>query len=291
MKLSQCSLLVTLSISQWTARKYDKSATREIAAKHGIDSQVGRYNKSLLPMTDDLNNITNLAAGIRIWFYANTLPYTYEGVRLLPSKGYFEFINDMNSRLQAWRGAVDKFLAHYDVHVKNAEDMLGPLYKVEDYPTPENIKERFSIDVKVSPVPDEAGFFNVLVDDMAKEQAVIYAKEMENTAQKATRECWERLHGVVTKFVEKLASEAATLREDHVQSMLDNAQEMCILLTKLNIMNDPDLEALRSEVESSLCAYSASVLSTHDLTKNQVKDAADAILRKMSAFMGGIQPT
>ena len=47
MKLSDKALLVQLSISQWTARKYDKRATEQVNNANNAAMTAGRYNKSL----------------------------------------------------------------------------------------------------------------------------------------------------------------------------------------------------------------------------------------------------
>ena len=41
--------LSSLSISQWSASKHDRQASEEIAAHHGAQPDVGRYNKLLIP--------------------------------------------------------------------------------------------------------------------------------------------------------------------------------------------------------------------------------------------------
>jgi hypothetical protein len=48
---SLCSraMLCLLSISMWSARKYDREASEEIAQRHGAQPDAGRYNKVLLP--------------------------------------------------------------------------------------------------------------------------------------------------------------------------------------------------------------------------------------------------
>lgn len=287
MNLSDVSLLAVLNISQWTARKYDKEATKQIAIKHGIDSAVGRYNKSLLPMTDELKAITNNSVFIRDWYYENTLPYTYEGVRILPSRRFFEFMQQWNKLNAHWHFLTDTFLSHYPEHVTNAEVMLGPLYDTNDYPTVLTIRDYFKINMHVSPVPNAKGFYDVLAQDMAAGMAEELVKSSQEAMQKAMQECWVRLYNIVHRFSAKLAADSASLREDHVQSMLDNARELCILLEHLNMADDANLEAMRLEVEKQLCKYSAAVLSSHDLSKNEVKASADEIMRKMSAFMGG----
>ena len=57
MNLSDRALLVQLSISQWTARKFDKKVTNDVANTHGVASSAGRYNKALLPMNDLLDRV------------------------------------------------------------------------------------------------------------------------------------------------------------------------------------------------------------------------------------------
>ena len=47
--LSSRAMLCSLSISQWSASKHDRQASEEIAAHHGAQPDVGRYNKLLIP--------------------------------------------------------------------------------------------------------------------------------------------------------------------------------------------------------------------------------------------------
>src|SRR5262249_10334242 len=47
--LSTRAMLCSLSISQWSASKHDRQASEEIAAHHGAQPDVGRYNKLLIP--------------------------------------------------------------------------------------------------------------------------------------------------------------------------------------------------------------------------------------------------
>ena len=74
MKLTDKALLAQLNVSQWTARKYDKKVTQQIADQHNTIVEAGRYNKSLLPMNDFLANVHQKSTLIRKKYYANTLP-------------------------------------------------------------------------------------------------------------------------------------------------------------------------------------------------------------------------
>ena len=92
MNLSDRALLVQLSISQWTARKYDKKVTQDVASSHGVSTSAGRYNKVLLPMNDLLDRVHKKSTLIRTKFYENTLPWGIEGTMMLPSANYLKFV-------------------------------------------------------------------------------------------------------------------------------------------------------------------------------------------------------
>lgn len=94
MNLSDRALLVQLRVSQWTARKYDKRATQEVASNHGTTTAAGRYNKSLLPMNDYLDRVHKKTTHIREKFYDNTLPWGIEGTMMLPTSNYLQFMTD-----------------------------------------------------------------------------------------------------------------------------------------------------------------------------------------------------
>ena len=47
--LSERAMLVSLSVSIWSARKYDGRISDKVAAEHGADRSMGRYAKHLIP--------------------------------------------------------------------------------------------------------------------------------------------------------------------------------------------------------------------------------------------------
>ena len=112
MKLSDKALLVQLNISQWTARKYDKRATEQVAQQNASALTAGRYNKSLLPMNDALTNIHQKSTLIRKKFYTNTLPWGIEGTMMLPSANYLNFMTEFRKKSE-WQTLVDAFFQEY----------------------------------------------------------------------------------------------------------------------------------------------------------------------------------
>ena len=282
MKLSDKALLVQLNISQWTARKYDKRATEQVAQQNGSASQAGRYNKSLLPMNDALNNIHQKSTLIRKKFYTNTLPWGIEGTMMLPSANYLNFMTEFRKEKADWESLVDTFYHEYPRLHADAQRLLGNLYNKADYPELHDIQRKFSMDMAVFPVPSND--FRVSIGDaeLEKIQQDVEAR-VENSAQQAMKEAWQRLYDRVKHMAEKLADPKAVFRD----TLVENTKEVCSILSRLNFADDPDLETMRQQVEGSLANnHPESLRNDPDLRKNKAEEAR-AIMDKMGAFMGG----
>ena len=282
MKLSDKALLVQSNISQWTARKYDKRATEQVAQQNGSASQAGRYNKSLLPMNDALNNIHQKSTLIRKKFYTNTLPWGIEGTMMLPSANYLNFMTEFRKEKADWESLVDTFYHEYPRLHADAQRFLGNLYNKADYPELHDIQRKFKMDMAVFPVPSND--FRVSIGDAELEriQQDVEAR-VENSAQQAMKEAWQRLYDRVKHMAEKLADPKAVFRD----TLVENTNEVCSILSRLNFAADPDLETMRQQVEGSLANnHPESLRNDPDLRKNKAEEAK-AIMDKMGAFMGG----
>ena len=247
MKLSDKALLVQLGISQWTARKYDKRATEQVAQQNGSATQAGRYNKSLLPMNDALNNIHQKSTLIRKKFYANTLPWGIEGTMMLPSANYLNFMTEFRKEKGDWQLLVDTFYQEYPRLHADAQRFLGSLYNKNDYPALHDIQRKFKMDMAVFPVPSNDFRVSIGDEELAKIQQDVEAR-VESSAQQAMEEAWQRLYDRVKHMAEKLADPKSVFRD----TLVENTKEVCSILSRLNFADDPNLEAMRQQVEGSL---------------------------------------
>lgn len=281
MKLSDKALLVQLSISQWTARKYDKKATEQVASANNAAVQSGRYNKSLLPMNDFLANVHQKSTLIRKKYYANTLPWGIDGTQILPSANYLSFMTDFRKEKYEWQMVVNSFLSEYMRLKTHARVSLNTLYNEADYPSQDEVASKFNMDMSIMPVPD--GDFRV---DVAEEELARITADVErrvvDASQNAMKEAWNRLHDRVKHMAEKLDDPKAVFRD----TLVENTREICSVLTRLNFTDDPNLEAMRQEVEQSLTKHHPDALRNDpDLRRDKAAEAK-AIMAKMGAFMG-----
>lgn len=282
MNLSDRALLVQLRVSQWTARKYDKRATQEVASNHGTTTAAGRYNKSLLPMNDYLDRVHKKTTHIREKFYDNTLPWGIEGTMMLPTSNYLQFMTDFRREKSEWWSLVNMFSDNYMDLKDNAKRSLGSLYNEDDYPSVDAIRTKFDIDMAVFPVPSNDFRTNIASDELQKIQQDV-ERRVQDAQQQAMKEVWTRLFDRVKHMAEKLADPKAIFRD----SMVDNAREICALLPRLNFTDDPQLEAMRQDVEAKLIKHPEALRNDPDLRRDTAAEAK-AIMDKMKSFMGGV---
>jgi hypothetical protein len=282
MNLNDRALLVQLSVSQWTARKYDKKATKEVADANGTTTAVGRYNKSLLPMNDLLDNIHKKTTHIRQRYYDNTLPWGIDGTQMLPTSNYLQFMADFRKERDEWNILVRNFVDHYDTLKDDAKRILGGLYDPADYPSAVDIRQKFHMDMAVFPVPSADFRVSIASDELTRIQQDVERRVAEAQTN-AMKDVWQRLFDRVKHMAEKLADPKAIFRD----SMVENAREICALLPRLNFTDDPNLEALRQQVEASLIKHPEALRNDPDLRRDTAAEAK-AIMDKMSVFMGGL---
>jgi hypothetical protein len=281
MKLNDRALLVSLSISQWTARKLDKKATKDVADINRASTSAGRYNKSLLPLNDLLANVHQKTGVIREKFAKNTLPWGIDGTRMLPSANYLQFMQDFRKEKSEWQTLVTTFLDNYEYLVAEAKRWLGDLYDEKDYPSKDSIMGKFNMDMGIFPVPSNDFRVALSSDELTRIQEDLESR-MTSIQQEAMNDCWHRLYKHVEHITEKLSDPKNIFRD----SMIDNARETCDLLTRLNIAEDPNLENMRQQVERKLLDFHPDTLRNDLDVRQDTAAEARKIMDAMSVFMG-----
>lgn len=279
--ISSKAMLVSLSISQWSARKYDKQISAKVANDYATTTDAGRYNKCLLG-NDALREITRASGDARTYHYANTLPWTDDGARILPAAHYLAYTQKMQEFRLRFEDAVNSFVSNYPALMDEAKFALNGMFASADYPLPMDISQRFNLAVTVMPIPTSADF---RVDLQQSDVDAIRQDIEERFAQAqaaAQRDPWDRLHASVSHMAERLSDNKAIFRD----SLTENLAEICNLLPALNVFGDPDLERMREEVQEKLCTTSAQTLRTYPGARQRTATAATELLDRMSAYTG-----
>jgi len=265
------ALLTTLSISAWTARKQDKSVSAEVEKAHGAHD-AGKYNK-LLVSKALLDPITRLAARIRESHYYSTHAWSDSGARLLPSKLFAAYTDRMRAFRVEFDNTVHTMLGAYPLEVQAARVRLGSMYNPDDYPDVSELKERFSINLEFTPVPNGDDFrvdLDAAAQDELRASVTASVAKRQAVALKAT---YARVYDVVSKIVDRLSTPNAVFKN----TLISNAQELCDVLDGLNINDDPLLTEIAHEIAHSL-DYPPELLRTSPTARHAALLAAQRIL-------------
>ena len=284
--LSSRAMLVRLEITGWRGNRLDRQVTAEVETTKGASHDAGRWSTRLVPKSA-LFDINRAEAEARQTFWKFTLPWDDAGSRILPSTVYFEFSEAIRKCQVVFETAVAEFVAAYPGLMAEAEVRLGDLYRAKDFPAPEQVARKFGWHVSSMPMPDHADFrVDLGAGETARVRQAMEA-DIAATLARSTRDLWDRLHLAVSRMAEKLADPKGIFRD----SLVGNVQEVAAMLTKLNLTGDPELERMRAEVEGKLAGRRPAELRDNKRERAETAAAAQAIVAKMAAFMGGKDTT
>ncbi len=283
MSIKNKALLVNLKISQMSGFKIDKGATEQVALTNNSSLEAGRYNKNLFASTDLLSNIKSKTNDIRKKFYHNTLPWGLKGTHMLPSANFMDFSAEFRADKKDWFSLVDEFIVGIPKIKVDAPRVLGKMYNEADYPTEEEARARFSMDMEITSIPDD----DFRVQGISDDELDTIRKDITNKVTTATEDAmsvaWQRLYDTVSHMAETLADPAKNFKN----TLVENTQDICSVLTRLNVTDDPNLERLRQEVEASLTTTNPEVLRHDPDARRDTAEDAKAIMDKMGSFMRG----
>lgn len=281
MSISASSVLVEQTIRVWTANKIDKAATQKVTEDNSAVSNAARVKKNLLAGTSMRKEIEEFAAACRRWHASKTLPWADQGARLLPTSLFMDYKSEANARRLQFNTMVDDFLAEYPNLVRISQQYLGTLFNPEDYPSVEELRSKFEYKLVFSPVP-EAGDFRIDVnhEDLAEVRAQ-YEQSYNSRLNDAMQEAWDRLHKVLSDMSTKLEdNKDETVKKRYHDSLLGNADELCAMLTHLNVTKDPELERARRSLESALSGASMDSIKGSSHARASLKSKVDDVLKQ-----------
>jgi hypothetical protein len=138
------------------------------------------------------------------------------------------------------------------------------------------------MDMAIFPVPATDFRVSIASDELTRIQQDV-ERRVADAQSTAMKEVWTRLYDRVKHMAEKLADPKAIFRD----TLVENLQEQCSMLSRLNFMDDPNLEALRQQVEGTLASHHPDALRNDPDLRRDTAAEAKAIMDKMSVFMGG----
>jgi hypothetical protein len=282
MSITSSAVTVELNISVWTANKLDKSATEKVVSDNAAVSNAAQVRKNLMAGTTLRKDIADYAAGCRLWHNTRTLPWADKGARLLATSLFMDYKTEANMRKHKFDTMVDNFLQNYPALVQTAHNYLGSLFNPEDYPSVDDVRDKFGFRLVFSPVPEAGDFRLQVAEQDLYELRQQYEESFSSRLADAMREPWDRLHKMLVGMSEKLTDEEGEdeLKKRYHDTLITNAQSLCSMLTHLNITKDPKLEQARRELELTMLGADIETIKESPEVRKDMKTRLDAILKQ-----------
>ena len=279
--IGSSAMLSELSISQWTARKKDRKASKDVTDSNHAESGVANVNKKLLGSCAELDGVHKMTGMIRNIHYDMTMPWSDAGLRLLPTVQYFNYHKAMTDLENQWRTLVNKFLSSYQWEISKAQAKLGDLFDVDEYPTTDAVVGRFAFNLNYIPLPDAGDFRidvgNEAVNEVKSSYDNYYSRQLEN----AMNDVWTRLHTALKCMSERLDYHDDNNKKVFRDSLVDNVVGMVGLLDICNVTGDSHMTALKNKLEDTMYGISADVLRESTDTRIETKRAVDQIISEL----------
>jgi hypothetical protein len=283
--ISSSAILVELSISVWTARRLDKTASRAVTATNNAASGVANVNKKLLGDCAELDAVQKFAANARNIHYSMSMPWSDMGMRLVPTAVYLnKYSKTMSELEQEFYRLVNIFLDAYQWEIGQSQVKLGDLFNPDEYPSTDAVRNKFRFQLHEMPVPDVGDFRldigNEAMTALADKYKNYYTTQLNN----AMGDLWQRTHTALTKMSERLDYADGQTKKVFRDSLVDNVVEMVELLDACNITNDTQMSAMKNRLEDTLRGVTPEALREDGYLRATTKRAVDDIIKALPSI-------
>lgn len=277
------TMLVALHVRGWTGRRKDKAVTDEVHQIHGAAADAGAYSKQLIPRPA-FKEVTEAESALRGFHKAQTLPWTDDGMRVLPTTNHMAYTDGLRSLTYAHGEAVRAFVEAFPGLVDQAAVRLNGMFRLDDYPTQAELRGQYGLDVNFYPFPKAADFRVDLADhDLAVIRNQLQAAETE-AHQVAMHDLWTRLHDTVKHMADKLAVPIGEPGSVFRDSLVSNLEDLVDLLPRLNVTEDPDLTRMAEDAKRDL-VVPVGVLRDNASERATRARAAEDMVKRMAGYL------
>jgi hypothetical protein len=290
--LATSAVLVNAEVSVWSATKQDRVISNEVTTAKKADHSAGRYVKNLLADDPTHKQLLNYRQTVYNWLRRST--YDWNGsLRLLPVVNLPKFKTEFQQHEKSYFALRDAFLAKYPQIVSNMAFKQGDMFDRSEYPSVDQIKDKFRIRLYVAEVP-QSDFRCSIAQDLAEDLKTTYQKQVNDEIVPQV------MADIANQFMEVMESishccgvdeissstdgEVKTKKRKIYETTVDKAKDLCETFRSFNLTNDEELAKASVSLERVLGGVSAEDIRESDAVRESVKKGVDDILSKFGAF-------
>ena len=290
--LSTSAVLVNAEVSVWSATKQDRVISNEVTTAKKADHSAGRYVKNLLADDPTHKQLLNYRQTVYNWLRRST--YDWNGsLRLLPVINLPKFKAEFHQHEKSYFALRDAFLDKYPTIVSNMAFKQGDMFDRSEYPSVDQIKDKFRIRLYVAEVPT-SDYRCSIAEDLAEDLKLTYQKQINDEIVPQV------MADIASQFIEVMESishccgvdeisssstgEVKTKKRKIYDTTIEKARGLCETFREFNLTNDADLEKASVSLENVLRGVGADDIRESDAVRESVRKGVDDILTKYGVF-------
>ena len=284
--LDEKAVLVQVKRRMYSPYKLDTEESRAYGAgnvnKHLFEGRNNRVKEAISKYTE-------------VYTYAkdNTVPWT-TGVELLNINNYMDFTTGLRDLIHSADVAVNDLYRHWDdevaadlgrladiAYAKGKPNLANPA----DYPDADEMRAKFSIEVRYMPVPTADGFDPRL--GISDEDKATVQKQLDDATANASahvlNEMIEPMRRAVSKLSVQIGNDGSVFRD----SMIDNMVEVSSRMAKVNVSNDPIIAERIKDLQSLVSTYANNkdMLRSSPSVRGKAATQIDDLMSKMQGLV------
>lgn len=281
MSITNSAVLVSLSISAWTARKLDKRKTEEVNILNRADKNASKLYKDLMVGTHLVEQASKYAAQCRLANTQWTVPWDNDGERCLPTSLVLDYKQEFNARKAKFLSFRDTIVRELPAMKQTAMNYLGDFYNPDDYPSIDEVWAKYDWKLKFKPVPSAGHMYLDLPAQELEEMRRSVDASSTEAARNTAKHNWDTLYKMLSGMSAKLAQANDGDKKTRFHDVfVDDAVDLCRMLTHFNVTNDPELERARKMLEDTMHGANIEVIKDSETVRTDMKQKLDTILNR-----------
>jgi len=283
------ALLVDMTVHYWVPKAADKDLSKETEEKYDTN---GTFSKQLLDQ-HIIKPVHSAMKRCETTHRELTLPWEDGGARILNSAIYLRYEKETRDAVQKYIAEVDGLVSRW-CQLIEAKKCTDKSFKPEHYPSANEIRSRYGVDIRYRPLPIGNDLRCDLAGDALAAVKAAIDSDQQDRIKAAVFNIAERIQEVLKHMVDTLNDyKPAVVEKGKTKkkaestfrdSLVTNVADLGKLLPSLNVTGDPRIDAIATEM-LKLSAVSPDSLRDDDKARAATVNAADAILSKVSDFI------
>ena len=289
------AMLVKFSARKWLARKKDKRVTSEVQAANKASAKSGNFQKRLIDnkkndgsdARNEYGELVKIIGAARVAHVANTLAWGKDGDgwRLLPLANLEAYEEAQRSHTREFETRLRDFVLAYPALRNEAKEYLGDMFKESDYPRPDFIGDRFSIEYEPQTLPI---FDGAIVDMLSAPQVEDLKKRMEDREHRAVAnaiaDARQRVGEQVRAVQETMQKTKGEEGFKFTDSKIGNLKDLVATMKRLNFSQDPEFADTLQKIEAELFDFEPQEIRDDASKRKTLAARATSIVNGMGSL-------